>query len=127
MMMTDSLKMLRSLPDAKENNPGFDLNAVKGNTPKEELALGINAFSYFVWHPDGYAPELGRRIVPVEWNVWKRDGRLEAETVCEIVVTKGATQDVPLGGIEHRLIHRIDMCNIFKGLSGTSAAYLLDM
>jgi hypothetical protein len=125
-MSRDPFQFLRSLPQASANLPTFDPSTVKTNLTPDQLNLALNTFSHFVWHEDSYKADIGRRILPLEFTVRKRDdGVVEAQTVFETKVTQGMSTSWCMK--ERRFVQGyLDMCNVFNALAGGGAALVVD-
>ncbi|KDQ64059.1 hypothetical protein JAAARDRAFT_27688 [Jaapia argillacea MUCL 33604] len=102
------LPFFRSLPHSPVN-----VDAIKSNMKREDKELLGNVLAHFLVGEGGetYGDTVGRRIRLEE--VWVRGGGgegegEEAESVCEIVVTR-------------------DMTNVYGTLHSVCAAYLLDV
>jgi acyl-coenzyme A thioesterase 13 len=70
-----------------------DISSIGGNAPDYVKQLNYNTFhSYGVGDEDCFAHNVGKTVKFVQVNInrkLERQGRLEATTVAEVVVTKG--------------------------------------
>ena len=70
-----------------------EVNSIAGNASDEVKQLTSNTLgSYGIGEPDNFAYSVGKKIKLVRVDLDRRDNRLEATTVAEVVVTRGAYQ-----------------------------------
>ena len=67
-----------------------DAALIAGNATDDVKQLTSNTLgSYGIGTPDNFAHTVGKKIALVRIDLDRRDNRLEATTVSEVVVTKG--------------------------------------
>ncbi|SJL02613.1 uncharacterized protein ARMOST_05944 [Armillaria ostoyae] len=91
--------------------PSDDYSSIEGNVPLAQKQRCAEIFAHFIGQPaTSFGAAIGRNLRLAVVNVYgltDSTGRKEAETVCEIEVTR-------------------DMCNVYGTLHGGCAAYLID-